>query len=226
MTIEYFIDFITNKTARKHITHIAMERDNTVTPLKSIKFDGRRIYLNITDDKDNPYIAIKKIFAFERLFHSIEGFQYSFIIVTKNAEVIKVHMSMEDGYSPFCYYDTDRRNNDSIAKAICEKLDMFKGKKVLILHGTSSDTFTTFCEEIDVSVLPITGSYIINDFDYKIYSENGLPCVKMLDQTNNYLYAVAMGVYFVSETVIEDMDYVSGTTLYCEGGEVKLRIME
>ena len=48
MTIEYFIDFITNETAREHITQLAMEKDNQITPLKSIKFDGKRIFLKFS----------------------------------------------------------------------------------------------------------------------------------------------------------------------------------
>lgn len=214
MTIEYFVDFITNKTAREHITQLAMEKDNQITPLKSINFDRKRIYFNITDEKGNPHVNIKSIDYFDRLYHSIDSFQYSFIIET-DKEVIKVHMSMEDGCSLFCYDEMTKKNYDATLKAIPKYLDKFKGKKVLILHGTSSNTFTTFCEEIDGSALPITGSYIINDFDYKIYSENDLPCVKIIDQANKEVYAKAMGV-----------SLVSGTTLYCAGGEVKLRIME
>lgn len=194
-----------------------MEKDSKVTLLKSISFDGKskRIYFNITNDKGNPHVNIKSIADFDRLSHSIDGFQYSFIIETKNNEVIKVHMSMEDGYSPFCYDDTAKINNDGVEKAIPKYLDVFKGKKVLINQGTVSDTFTTFCEEINGSSLPITGSYIINDFDYKIYYESGVPCVKMIDRTNKDIYAVAMGVSLVSET-----------TLYYAGGEVMLRTME
>lgn len=217
MTKYQFIKFFTNKNAREHITQLAMEKDSKVTPLKSISFDGKskRIYFNITNDKGNPHVNIDNINNFDRLFHSIDGFRYSFVIETKDNELIKVHMSMEDGYSPFCYDEMTRRNYDDVVKAIPKYLDEFKGKKVLINHGTTSDTFTTFCEETDGSALPITGSYFINDFDYKIYYENDVPCVKMFDQTNENIYAVAMGV-----------SLVSGTTLYCAGGEVFLRIME
>lgn len=226
MTIEYFIDFITNEAAREHITQLAMEKDNQITPLKSIKFDGKRIYFNITDEKGNPNVNIKNINYFDRLLHSIDNFQYSFIFETKDYEVIKVHMSMEDGCSPFCYDEMTQKNYDDVVKVIPKHLDKFKGKKVLINHCTSSDTFTTFCEEIDGSALPITGSYIIKDCDYRIYYLNDVPCVKIFNQTNEDIYAVAMGVSLVSETIVTDMDFASGITLYCAGGEVKLKIME
>lgn len=217
MTIHNFIKFITNKNAKEHLTQLVMEKDNKVTPLKSILFDGKskRIYFNITSDKGNPYVNIKSITDFDRLYYSIGDFQCGFRIETKDDEVIKVHISMEDGYSPFCYDEMTKRNYEEVIKAIPKHLDTFKGKKVIISQATSSDTFTTFCEEINGSSLPITGSYIINDFDYTIYYEFSVPCVKMIDRVNKDIYAVAMGV-----------SLVSGTTLFYAGGEIMLKTLE
>ena len=53
----------------KHFTAIALEKDGKITPLKSIKIDrkNRRLYLNITEEKGNPYINVCEISNFDRL---------------------------------------------------------------------------------------------------------------------------------------------------------------
>lgn len=217
MTKYQFIRFVKNKAARGHITNIAMEKDGKITPLKSINIDwkNKRLYFNITEEKGNPYVKVHEITDFERLSHSIDGYQWSFIIQTKSDEIIRLHMSMDDGYSPFCYDEFEKKNYADVMKAIPKYLDKYKGKTVIVNHATKSDTFLTFSEETDGSALPIADSYIIHDFDYKIYTMEGLPCVKMICKDNENTYACALGISLVSEN-----------TLYCADGEHYLRIME
>lgn len=131
---------------------------------------------------------------------------------------VKVHRSYQDsyehGYSPFCFDDLMKKNYDDVVKTIPKYLDKYKGKNVVVNHCTASDTFITFSEETNGSTLPITDSYIIHDFDYKLYTTESLPCVKMISKDNENIYACAMGIQIVS-----------ATTLYCADEKYYLRII-
>ena len=112
---------------------------------------------------------------------------------------------MSDGYSPMCYNDYDIKNSKDVVKAIPDHLAKFKGKTVLIKHCTDTSTYTTFDEESDGTEMPVADSYIISDFDYKIFYDDSVPdvpCIKMYDADNDKIFSCAMGVNLITFTGI------------------------
>lgn len=190
---------------------IAIEKDNMLIPVKRIcnsKNDSVISFIN-TENKVITSINKRDMSTVKQLNTSLDNYDYSLLITTKNDKSIKVHINMKDGYSLYAYTDDVIRNYKAVAEAVPNHLDRFKGETVVVKHSTNSAMYRTFSEEENGDVLPVTDSYIMHNFDYVIFYDGitpNIPCIKMYSKNNKNIYTCAMGVHLISDNVVYTAD--------------------
>lgn len=214
MTKNQFTNLIRNCNSDL-FTEIAIEKNGVVIPIKKIGVarDDKKIFFHTKENRIATAIEKSNILDIELITVSRDDFDYSLLITTKNDNNIKVHINMEDGYSLYAYTDNVIRNYNAVSKSIPKHLDKYKGKNVTIKHNVNTAMYRTIIDEDDETVLPVTDSYIINDFDYVIFYDAvspNIPCIKMYSNENKNIYTCAMGVKLITDKVIftADGDFV------------------
>ena len=210
MTKNQFINII-RQCDSDIFKEIAIEKDNMLIPVKRIcnsKNDSVISFIN-TENKVITSINKRDMSTVKHLNTSLDNYDYSLLITTKNDKSIRVHINMKDGYSLYAYTDDVIRNYKAVAEAVPNHLDRYKGETVAVKHSTNSAMYRTFSEEVDGDVLPVTDSYIIHNFDYCIYYDGialNIPCIKMFSKDNGNIYTCAMGVHLISDNVVYTAD--------------------
>ena len=210
MTKNQFINII-RQCDSDIFKEIAIEKDNMLIPVKRIcnsKNDSVISFIN-TENKVITSINKRDMSTVKQLNTSLDNYDYSLLITTKNDKSIKVHINMKDGYSLYAYTDDVIRNYKDVAEAVPNHLDRFKGETVVVKHSTNSAMYRTFSEEENGDVLPVTDSYIMHNFDYVIFYDGitpNIPCIKMYSKDNKNIYACAMGVNLISDNVVYTAD--------------------
>lgn len=221
MTKNQFANFV-RKCDSKCFKEITLEREGEFISLKKMSEskDSQRIYFHAVDEQDSFHIFKNNIADVDMLTTSRDGYQYSVIITTKsdNDFSFKVHFNMAEGYSPYAYSKNVIDNYKAVRNSIPKYMDKFIGKTVTVLHCTDTPMYRTFSEEDDGHTLPVTDSYIINDFDYEIRYDNvapNIPCIRMYSKSNDKIFTYAMGVHLIVDNMIFTAD-----------GEFKLSVIE
>lgn len=210
MTKNQFINII-RQCDSDIFKEIAIEKDNMLIPVKRIcnsKNDSVISFIN-TENKVITSINKRDMSTVKQLNTSLDNYDYSLLITTKNDKSIKVHINMKDGYSLYAYTDDVIRNYKAVAEAVPNHLDRFKGETVVVKHSTNSAMYRTFSEEENGDVLPVTDSYIMHNFDYVIFYDGitpNIPCIKMYSKDNGNIYTCAMGVHLISDNVVYTAD--------------------
>lgn len=210
MTKNQFINII-RRCDSDIFKEIAIEKDNMLIPVKRIcnsKNDSVISFIN-TENKVITSINKRDMSTVKQLNTSLDNYDYSLLITTKNDKSIRVHINMKDGYSLYAYTDDVIRNYKAVAEAVPNHLDRFKGETVVVKHSTNSAMYRTFSEEENGDVLPVTDSYIMHNFDYVIFYDGitpNIPCIKMYSKDNGNIYTCAMGVHLISDNVVYTAD--------------------
>lgn len=150
MTKNLFTHFIRHCDPQ-HIKETAIERNGKLIPIKKmiVSKDSKRIYFHAVDEKYNFNIFKNQIEDCKMLITNHNDYQYSILITTKTDNYIKVHINMEEGYSPYAYTSEVVENYSTVAACIPKYMDKFKGKTVNIQHCTNTVKYRTFSEETD-----------------------------------------------------------------------------
>lgn len=204
---------------RSHIGNMALEKDGKLIPLRKITIskDSKKIHFIAVDEKDTCCYYRNQFTQLETLATIREGYQWSFIISVNTGKCLKLHFSMEDGYSPYAYTDDVIRNYKDVSNSIPKHLVEYKGKTVLIKHRSDTAMYRVFSEEEDGNAYPVTDNFIIPDFDYSVYYDGtapNIPCVRMHSNSNKGVFACAMGVCLITRK-----------TIYTADGEYELEVV-
>lgn len=219
MTKNQFIRFVKNCNPEL-LTSIAITRSGKVTQIEKITVtdDKREFRFHYENSKKTFTIYVNAIYDVDMLTTSQEGYSWSILISTKYDTFFKVHFNMVEGYSPYAYTDNFIENYKDVVNAIPKYMDKYVGNTVTVLHYINTSMYRTFSEEDDGHTLPVTDSYIINDFAYAdcydIVAPN-IPCIQMYSRSNNDIVTYAMGVSMITDHMIFTAD-----------GEFKLNVIE
>ncbi len=219
MTKNLFAHFIRHCDPQ-HIKETAIEENGKLIPIKKmiVSKDSKRIYFHAVNEKDNFNILKNQIEDCKMLITNHNDYQYSILITTKTDSYIKVHINMEEGYSPYAYTSEVVENYSTVAACIPKYMDKFKGKTVNIQHCTNTVKYRTFSEETDGVTMTVTDRYTIKDFDYEIFYDkfsNNIPCIRMYSNTDNSVLSCAMGV-----------DLINGNMIFTADGYFKISITD
>lgn len=219
MNKNQFIRFVKNCNPEL-LTSIAITRSGKVKPVEKITVtdDKKKFRFHFENSKKNFTINVKAIYSVDMLATSQEGYSWSVLVATKNDTTFKVHFNMAEGYSPYAYTENFIENYKAVVDAIPKYMDKFIGKTVTVLHSVNTSMYRTFSEEDDGHTLPVTDSYIINDFDYEIFYgkfSSNVPCIKMYSKSNDKIFTCAMSVSLITDHMVFTAD-----------GKFKLTVIE